>query len=383
MKILILGGDGYLGWPTSLYFSNQNHDVLIIDNFIKRKLQKKFQRYSLFKNYTLKQKINEWKKVSKKNIEYKEIDATNYKSVLNIFKKFKPDAVIHFAEQPSAPLSMLDYNNANFTLQNNLVSTLNICYAIKETKLDTHIIKLGTMGEYGTPNIDIEEGYLKIKHKKRSDIFLYPRKGSSLYHTTKIQDTDLLYFYSRTWGLRVTDLMQGPVYGFDTNEINGNEKIYTSFSYDDIFGTVLNRFIVQAVAGETLTVYGNGSQKRGYLNITDSIKCIDIATKFPASKGELNIFNQYTETFSIIQLAKKVIEAGKKIGINAKFKNIKNPRVEKENHYYKPSNKKFIKLGLKPNFLTQKILCEMIIKVEKHKKSIKNKNFLPTVNWNE
>ncbi|KKL14059.1 hypothetical protein LCGC14_2519540, partial [marine sediment metagenome] len=258
MRVLVLGADGYLGWPTCMYLSKRGHDVLGVDNYFRRKAAKELECEPLVPTPDLEGRVDVWKSVSGKEVNVRIGDVSDYGFLLNIFREFKPDAVVHYAEQPSAPYSMMDQGKASFTLRNNLISTLNMVYAVKEVNPDCHIVKLGTMGEYGTPDIDIEEGWLDIEHKGRKDRFLFPRQSGSLYHTTKIQDTDMLWFYVRVWGLRVTDLMQGPVYGISTDEVDRDERLLPNFHYDEIFGTVLNRFVVQAVAGYPLTVFGKG-----------------------------------------------------------------------------------------------------------------------------
>jgi UDP-sulfoquinovose synthase len=380
MKIMILGADGYLGWPTSVDLASQDHDLLLIDNFTKKKLLKQYKRKPLVENDVISKRIKLLKNKNN-NISFKDIDCADHSKFSKVFKKFKPDAVIHYAELPSAPYSMFGHKEGWKTLQNNLQSTFNLISCIKDYKEDCHVIKLGTMGEYGTPNIDIEEGWIDVLHNKRKQKFLYPRQASSLYHTSKIMDTDLLWFYVRLYGLRVTDLMQGPVYGLKSNKTIDNESLYPDFSYDDLFGTVLNRFIVQAVAGIPLTVYGSGKQIRGYINLIDTVKCVNIALKNPAKKGSLEIYNQFTEQFSVNELADKVKKALKKIDINVKIKKIKNPRIESEKHYYNAKNKKMKKLGLKPALLTDDIIIEIAMFIKKHIKNIDKKIILPKSTW--
>jgi UDP-sulfoquinovose synthase len=277
---------------------------------------------------------------------------------------------------------MLNRKAATLTLHNNLSVTANVIFAVREFCPDAHIIKLGTMGEYGTPNIDIEEGWLEVEHKGRRHKFLYPRQAGSLYHTTKIMDTDLLWFYVRTWNLRVTDLMQGPVYGIFTAESAPDERLLPFFNYDEIFGTVLNRFVVQAVAGYPLTVYGKGGQTRGYLNIKDTLNCVRLAVENPAETGELRIFNQFTETFSINDLAAKVKKAGKQLALTVEIEHIENLRIEDEAHYYNPKHTGLIDLGLTPRYLSEEVLLEMMEFVMRHKSSIQKDQILRNVKWN-
>ncbi|MDP2105684.1 MAG: NAD-dependent epimerase/dehydratase family protein, partial [Desulfobulbaceae bacterium] len=348
---MILGGDGYLGWPTAMHLSAQDHEVVVADNYLRRNLMRAEDVDPLYAVPTLQERIRRWKEHTDKDITPFIGDLNQWDFVARIFKDFQPEAVVHYAEQPSAPYSMLRREAATLTIKNNLGVTANVIFAVREFCPDAHIVKLGTMGEYGTPNIDIEEGWLDIGHNGRKDKFLYPRQAGSLYHTTKIMDTDLLWYYVRMWGLRVTDLMQGPVYGIFTDEAEQDENLLTLFSYDELFGTVLNRFIVQAVAGYPLTVYGKGGQTRGYLNIKDTLSCVRLSLENPANQGELRIFNQFTETFSVNELAGKVQSVGKLLDLDVQVKSIDNPRKELEEHYYNPRHTGLLELGLKPNIL--------------------------------
>ncbi|MDL1957446.1 MAG: NAD-dependent epimerase/dehydratase family protein [Candidatus Desulfofervidus auxilii] len=382
MRVLILGADGYIGWPTCMYFSRRGHEVIGIDNYFRRKACIELDCEPLFSTPTLIERAKIWKDLTGKEIHIHIGDVTDYHFIKSIFKEYRPETVIHYAEQPSAPYSMIDRDKAAFTVKNNLISTLNVAYAVKEVVPTCHIIKIGTMGEYGTPNIDIEEGWIEIEHKGRKDKFLFPRQASSLYHTTKIQDTDLLWFYVRTWGIRVTDLMQGPVYGISTDEADLDKRLMPHFNYDEIFGTVLNRFVVQAVAGYPLTVYGKGGQTRGYINLRDTLQCVYLAAINPPKQGELRIFNQITETFTVNQLAEKVKKVGEKLGYEVKINHIENPRKEAEEHYYNPKYTGLLELGLKPHYLTDEVLIGMFKVVEKYKDNIKIHKIFKGIKWN-
>lgn len=381
MKVLILGGDGYLGWPTAMHLSGRGCEVCVVDSYVRRNRCKEINRPPLCRVPDLMNRVTAWYGVSGRKLEVRVGDVTDYDFLLGVFRDFGPDAVMHFAEQPSAPYSMKGYREARETLENNLLSTLNVAYAVRETNSAIHIIKLGTMGEYGTPNIDIEEGFIDIEHNGRKDRLLFPRQAGSLYHTTKIQDTDLLYFYVRVWGLTVTDLMQGPVYGMFTDETEADERLHTVFSYDDVFGTVLNRFIVQAVAGVPLTVYGEGGQTRGYLNIRDTMQCLALALENPPEKGEIRILNQFTETFSVNDLAAKVQAAAAVQGLEVTVRKIPNPRVEQEEHYYNPAHSGLDDLGLKPHMLSEDVLVQMIEFVERHDNGIHRDIIEPSAQW--
>ena len=381
MRILILGADGYLGWPTCMYFSRRGHDVVGVDNYFRRSAATELDCEPLIPLPNLVQRAKKWGDITGKKIHVHIGDVTDYQYLLSIFIEYKPEVVIHYAEQPSAPYSMISRNKAALTINNNLTSTLNVVYAIKEVVPDCHIIKLGTMGEYGTPDIDIEEGWIEIEHNGRKDKFLFPRQASSLYHTTKIQDTDLLWFYVRTWGLRVTDLMQGPVYGILTDEADLDTNLMPHYNYDEIFGTVLNRFIVQVVADFPMTVYGKGGQTRGYLNIKDTMQCVYLAASKPAKQGELRVFNQVTETFSVNQLAEKVKTAGNNLGYRVEIQSVENPRVEKEEHYYNPKYTGLLELGLKPHYLTDEVLGEVFKVVEQYKDRINKDAIFRDIRW--
>lgn len=383
MRVLILGGDGYLGWPTAMDMAAKGHEVHVVDNYMRRKIASETHSEALIEAPDLIERAKIFQSLSGYQIKVSIGDCCDYDFISPIFRDFQPDAIIHYAEQPSAPYSMMGIDEARLTLNNNLGTTFNVIYGVIEHCPDSHIIKLGTMGEYGTPNIDIEEGWIDIAHNGRSDKFLYPRQAGSLYHTTKVLDTDLLWFYVRTHDLRVTDLMQGPVYGLSTTESLLDERLLPNFHYDDIFGTVLNRFIVQAVAGVPLTVYGKGGQKRGFLNILDTLQCVDLAMNNPAAKRELKIMNQFTETFTVNGLADLIKNAAKGLGIDVKIKSIPNPRQELEEHYYNPKHTGLLDLGLKPHFLDEARAAEMMEQVLKYKDQIDESKIHPRVSWSK
>jgi UDP-sulfoquinovose synthase len=381
MHILILGGDGYLGWPTAMNLTANGHEVAVVDNYLRRRLCREENVDPLFDVPDLYERVALWESISGHRVKVFIGDLTEWEFVAEVFRKFTPDGIVHYAEQPAAPYSMLNRRAAMLTLQNNLTVTANVILAVKEFCPEAHIVKLGTMGEYGTPNIDIEEGWLEVEHKGRRHTFLYPRQASSLYHTTKIMDTDLLWFYVRTWDIGVTDLMQGPVYGLLTEENAGHERLFPFFNYDELFGTVLNRFVVQAVAGYPLTVYGKGGQTRGYLNIKDTLNCVRLSLENPAQKGELRIFNQFTETFSVTELAECVQRVGNQIGLNVKIKPVINPRLEAEDHYYNPAHTGLLELGLEPHYLTDQMIEEMLNLVLRYKDSINKNAIFKGVKW--
>jgi UDP-sulfoquinovose synthase len=384
LRILILGGDGYLGWPTAMHLSAEGHEVTVVDNYLRRRLAQQVDGDPLILAPTLQQRAALWQAKSGKTLKIVIGDLADWTVMTRAFETSEPDAVVHYAEQPSAPFSMLDRDAADLTLVNNLRVTLNLIQAVKALAPDAHIVKLGTMGEYGTPDIDIEEGWIDIDHKGRKGHFLFPRQAGSLYHTTKVMDTDLLWFYVRVWGLRVTDLMQGPVYGLATNEVGlsqGDEVLLPHFAYDEIFGTVLNRFMVQAVAGIPLTVYGMGGQTRGYLDIRDTLQCIRLVCEQPANKGELRILNQFVETFSVNMLAARVQAAAKPLGLDVAIDHRPNPRKELEEHYYNPAHTGLLELGLKPHPLTDEMLSETMRWITSHRDKIVASRIVRNVKW--
>ncbi len=381
MRILILGGDGYLGWPQSLYLSSKGHDVTIFDNFTRRHFDLERGFDSLLPIYTLQQRAAAWKEVTGRQIQLRIGDTMDYEALSCVFRDVQPEAVVHFAEQRSAPYSMIDRKHAVYTQTNNVIGTLNVLYAIKEFAPECHLVKLGTMGEYGTPNIDIEEGFIEIHHKGRSDVLPYPKQPNSFYHLTKVHDSHNITFCCKIWGLRATDLNQGIVYGVETDETLQDPRLATRFDYDQIYGTALNRFCVQASVGYPLTVYGKGGQTRGYINLKDTIRCVELAITSPAKEGEYRVFNQITEQFSLLELAEMVANYSKVLGLEAQITHLPNPRVEAEQHYYHATHTHLIELGLEPHLLNEAVLEELIGLSIKHRELIDKNLILPTVNW--
>lgn len=392
--ILILGGDGYLGWPAAMYFSIRGYAVTVVDNYFRRNACTELDTGMLYPVPTLIERAKIWHEKTGKEIKVVIADLAQPDAMRSLFdgraryawaldNAFAgvPEAVVHFAEQPSAPYSLMDFQHADVTLINNLRVTNNLLWAVRDYARDTHVIKLGTMGEYGTPNIDIEEGWLEIEHKGRRDTFLFPRQAGSLYHTTKIMDTDLMWFGVRMWDLKVTDLMQGPVYGIETDESDIDERLKTIFNYDEIFGTIVNRFITQAVVGYPLTVYGGGGQTRGYLNIKDTLQCVHMAERTPAKAGELRIFNQIMETFSVNQLAEMTRRVGDRRGHNVQIKSLPNPRKEAEEHYYNPAYQGLLDIGVKPHYLTDEVMDRIFQVVERYKSNIRPDVIFKGIKW--
>ena len=381
MRVLILGGDGYLGWPQSLYLSRKGHEVAILDNFARRQFDLEEGFDSLIPITTLHERVQVWKTISGQDIHLYIGDAADYDVLGATFRSFQPEAIIHFAEQRSAPYSMIDRKHAVYTQVNNVVGTLNVLYAIKEFAPDCHLVKLGTMGEYGTPNIDIEEGFIEIQHKGRSDILPFPKQPGSFYHLSKVHDSHNIMFCCKIWGIRATDLNQGIVYGVETDETLLDSRLATRFDYDQVYGTALNRFCTQVAAGYPLTVYGKGGQTRGYINIRDTVRCIELAMNTPAEAGEYRVFNQITEQFSLLEIADIVVKQSKLLGLEARVENLPNPRVEKEEHYFNAVHTRLTDLGLEPHLLTETVLESLMQLAIQHKNRIDTRLIVPTVNW--
>jgi UDP-sulfoquinovose synthase len=381
MRILVLGGDGYCGWPTALHLSNRGHEVGIVDNFCRRHWDFELGAESLTPIRTLQERLRVWESVSGRCIQAFIGNITNYEFLAAVMQDYLPDAVVHFAEQRAAPYSMIDRKHAVFTQVNNVVGTLNLLYAIKELVPPCHLIKLGTMGEYGQPNIDIEEGFLEIQHRGRKDLLPFPMQPGSFYHLSKVHDSQNIMFCCRTWGIRATDLHQGVVYGTVTPEILEDPRLVNRFDYDDVFGTVLNRFCVQAASGHPLTVYGKGGQTRGFIDIRDTVRCIELAALHPPKLGEYRVMNQFTEQFSVLELALKVKDAAKHFGFKAEIAYLPNPRVEKEEHYYNARHTKLFSLGLEPHFLSQSLLDSLLNIVLNYQERIHQEVIEPKVDW--
>jgi UDP-sulfoquinovose synthase len=383
MKIAVLGGDGYCGWATALYLSQQGHTIAIVDNFMRRQWDHELGVQSLTPIRTLSERLRVWQQLTGKTMELFVGDVTDYDFLSSTIKAFEPEAVVHYAEQRAAPYSMIDRKHAVFTQVNNVVGTLNLLFALREIQPDCHLVKLGTMGEYGTPNIDIEEGYITIEHNGRRDTVPYPKQPGSFYHLSKVHDSHNIMFACKIWGTRATDLNQGVVYGTTTDETALDEALINRFDYDDVFGTVLNRFCIQAAIGQPLTVYGKGGQTRGFLDIRDTVRCIELACLNPANRGECRVYNQFTEQFSVLELAKLVEEAGKKMGLSVEVDHLPDPRVEAEHHYYNAKHSKLIDLGLQPHHLSSSLLDSLMNIAMKYRDRVDASLMMPQVNWRE
>jgi UDP-sulfoquinovose synthase len=381
MKVLVIGGDGYCGWATALYLSNQGYEVGILDSLVRRYWDLELGVETLTPIASIGQRLTRWHDLTGKSIELFVGDITNYEFLSKALHQFEPEAIVHFGEQRSAPFSMIDREHAVLTQVNNVVGTLNLLYVMRESFPDCHLVKLGTMGEYGTPNIDIEEGYITIEHNGRKDKLPYPKQPGSMYHLSKVHDSHNIHFACRIWGLRATDLNQGVVYGVLTEETGMDELLINRLDYDGVFGTALNRFCIQAAIAHPLTVYGQGGQTRGFLDIRDTVRCVELAIANPAAAGEFRVFNQFTEQFSVGELATMVKKAGNAIGLNVEINHLDNPRVEKEEHYFNAKNTNLLSLGLQPHFLSEALLDSLLHFAVKYQNRVDKNQILPKVSW--
>lgn len=381
MRVLVIGGDGYCGWATALYLSNKGYEVGILDSLVRRYWDAQLGAETLTPIASIQQRIDRWYELTGKKIDLFIGDINDYPFLTQSLRAFQPDSVVHFGEQRSAPFSMIDREHAVLTQANNVLGNLNLLYALKEDFPDCHLVKLGTMGEYGTPNIDIEEGYITIEHKGRKDTLPYPKQPGSFYHLSKVHDSHNIHFACKIWGLRATDLNQGIVYGVLTDETGMDEMLINRLDYDGVFGTALNRFCIQAAIDHPLTVYGKGGQTRGLLDIRDTVRCIELAIANPADPGQFRVFNQYTELFSVGGLAEMVQKAGAALGLKVEINNLPNPRVELEEHYFNAVNTNLLDLGLQPHLLSDSLLDSLLNFATKYKDRVDTKHILPKVTW--
>src|SRR6266704_2023934 len=328
------------------------------------------------------QRVSLWKRLTGRSIRWRRMDLRNARAVTELVRDVRPDALVHFAEQRSAPFSMIDLPHAALTQVNNLVGTLNLLFALRDHAPRAHLIKLGTMGEYGTHNIDIEEGFITITHNGRQDRLPFPMQPGSFYHLSKLHDSHNIQFACRIWGLRATDLHQGVVYGNHTDEAAMHPGLATRFDYDAIWGTLLNRFCIHGALGLPVTVYGRGGQTRGFLDIRDTVACVRLALEHPAAQGEYRVFNQFTEQFSVKALAEKVRNARAAHGLETNIVHLPNPRVEREEHYYNAKHQKLLDLGLQPHYLGDTLIESVIQTVERHSARVDPVELeQPNVDW--
>jgi UDP-sulfoquinovose synthase len=383
MKVFIAGIDGYLGWPLAQYLAARGHQIAGADLFLRRQWVNEIGGHSAIPVYDIDDRLSGFREVFGQSLVFRELDLLKYAILKNCLSEFRPDAIVHLAEMPSAPYSMIDQEHAVFTQQNNVIGSLNLLWAIKEACPDTHLIKLGTMGEYGTPNIDIPEGFFEIEFRGRTDTLPFPRQAGSFYHWSKVHDSNNTMFACRIWGLKATDIMQGVVFGTQIEEMGTDVRLRSRLDFDHCFGTVINRFCCQAIINHPLTLYGSGGQTRGFLPLRDSMQCLAIAIENPPKMGEYRVFNQFEECYSVEELAYMVETAGDEVGLNVEIRHYDNPRKELDQHYFNPDRNHLLELGYEPTHDVKAELQLMLNDLSQHKSRILQKKdmLIPDIRW--
>ncbi len=383
MRILILGIDGYLGWALANSLGSGEHELFGIDNFYRRKWVKEMQSVSAVPIKSIDQRIKSFRTVFKKDIVFYKGDITNYSFLSDAIKKIRPEVIVHFAQCPSAPFSMMNREKSALVQTNNMVGTLNLIYAVKDHAPDAHIIKLGTMGEYGTPNIDIPEGFFEIEYKGRKDRMPFPRQANSWYHLSKVHDSNNLQFACKNYGIKCTDIMQGVVFGFQLSDQYLHKDLYTRLDFDQAFGTSINRFCCEAIISHAITVYGQGTQQRSFLPLQDSMNCIGLVIKNPPAAGEYKVVNQFANVHSINELAEKVADSCKELNMDVAVTRIDNPRKEVPVHYYNPDNHNLRAMGYAPTTSFGNEISKILKGIKPYAKTINRyRNALaPTIKW--
>jgi len=374
--------DGYLGWSLAMHLSERGHEVSGIDDFSRRGRVKEVGAWSAVPIKSMAERLATYQKTTGRALAFYEGDLTEPNFVDGVLEKERPECIVHLGEIPSAPYSMIDLEHCNVTQMNNIIGTNNILFAMKKHVPDAHLVKLGTMGEIGTPNLDIPEGYFDVEYRGRKDRLLFPRNPGSWYHLSKVHDTYNIIFACKIWGLRSTDIMQGVVHGVVTDEMT-DERLLTRFDIDECWGTALNRFCAQAIIGHKLTPYGKGGQTRGYISLRDSIQCMTIAAENPPEPGEYRTFNQFDECYSVNELAEHVTDIYAEFGGYAETWNIENPRIEAEEHYYNPDCNNLRELGFKPTFSLDDELRITLPTLMRYKQRIeeKSEHIMPKIKW--
>lgn len=383
MKVLITGVDGYLGWPLSIYLASRGHQVAGIDNYSRRDWVQEMASQSATPISRMSERLLAYRENLGQNLIFYKGDLQDYDFVLNAYKSFRPDAVVYLGEMPSAPYSMMDVKHAVYTQQNNVIGTLVSLFAMREAVPEAHLVKLGTMGEYGTPDVDIPEGFFDLEFRGRKTRMMFPRKAGSWYHQSKVHDTHNVEMACRIWDLRSTDIMQGVVYGTRIDEMGDDPRMATRFDFDQCFGTAINRFCAQSVIGKPLTPFGKGTQKRGFLPLRDSIQCLTLTVENPPEAGEYRVFNQFEEVYNIAELAEKVQKVGNELNLDVSINPIENPRFEEEEHYYNPDHQNLLDLGYQPTSDMESELRIVLKDLMRHRERIlaREEALRPDIRW--
>jgi len=383
MRVLITGVDGYLGWTLAIYLAQRGHEVGGIDNYARRLWVGQMGSQSAIPIAPMAERLSAYREHTGQNLRFYRGDLTDYNFVLNAYRSFRPEAVVYLGEMPSAPYSMVDVHNAVFTQTNNIMGTLVSLYALRETVPECHLVKLGTMGEYGTPDVDIPEGWFELEFRGRKERALFPRRAGSWYHQSKVHDSNNVEMACRIWGMRSTDVMQGVVYGTRIPDMGEDPTLRTRFDFDQAFGTAINRFCCQAVIGLPLTPYGKGHQKRGFLPLSDSMQCLTLAVENPAEAGEYRVFNQFEDVYEVTQLAERIQRVGSELGLEVKIHPMENPRAEAEQHRYNPDHQHLLDLGYRPTTDMDSELRIMLADLMAHRERIEERReaHFPDIRW--
>lgn len=383
MRVFIAGMDGYLGWSLAQYLAARGHEVAGADLFLRRQWVAEMDSHSALPIAPIEERLSAFTERWGTRPLFREGDLQDYGFVEQFFREFEPEAIVHLGEMPSAPYSMVDVHHSVFTQTNNIVGTLNILFAMRDIVPNAHLVKLGTMGEYGTPNVDIPEGFFTIEYRGRTDTLPFPRQAGSWYHQTKVHDSNNIMFACKVWGLRSTDIMQGVVFGTRIDEMGDDPRLLSRLDFDESFGTAINRFCCMAVIGHPLTPFGRGHQKRGFLPLRDSMQCLTIAIENPPSSGEYRVFNQFEEVYDITELAMKVKTVGEDLGLDVEVRNVENPRKESEEHHYNPDHQHLLDLGYLPTHDMEAELRIMLRDLIGNRDRIEAKRdvLIPKIHW--
>jgi UDP-sulfoquinovose synthase len=383
VRVFIAGMDGYLGWSLTQYLTARGHEVAGADLFMRRQWVAEMGSHSAIPIAPMDERLSAFEEHWGYCPRFRQGDLRDYAFVEQFFRDFKPEAIVHLGEMPSAPYSMVDVNHAVFTQTNNIVSTLNMLFAMRDIVPDAHLVKLGTMGEYGTPNVDIPEGFFTVEYRGRTDTLPFPRQAGSWYHQTKVHDSNNIMFACRIWGLRSTDIMQGVVFGTRIDEMGDDARLLSRLDFDESFGTAINRFCCMAVIGHPLTPFGKGHQKRGFLPLRDSMQCLTLAVENPPESGEYRVFNQFEEVYDVTELAMKVKVVGEELGLEVEVRNVENPRKESEEHYYNPDHQHLLDLGYEPTHDMEAELRIMLRDLMTYQDRIQTRRevLIPKIHW--
>ncbi|HLW59020.1 MAG TPA: NAD-dependent epimerase/dehydratase family protein [bacterium] len=383
MRVFIAGVDGYLGWSLAKHLGARGHEVGGADIFYRRNWVEEMGSWSATPISPMGDRLKAFRERVGGELSFWEGDLREYDFVERVLREFQPDAIVHLGECPSAPYSMIDVHHAVFVQTNNIVSTFNLLFAMRDTRPKAHLVKLGTMGEYGTPNVDIPEGFFEIDYRGRRDRMVFPRNAGSWYHWSKVHGSHNVMFACNIWNLRATDVMQGVVFGTRFDEGETDERLMTRLDFDQAFGTSVNRFCCQAVIGHPLTPFGRGHQRRGFLPLRDSMQCLTLVLENPPREGEYRVMNQFEEVYDITELARKVRRVGDELGLDVTVRNLENPRIELEEHHYNPDHQNLRDLGYKPTHDVEAEMRIMLRDLLKYRDRIAAKRdvLIPDVRW--